>query len=302
MGGSKEDAIVLDRAALGWYAFVFFSLVGAGLGLPIPEELPILTAGGMAGHTSEDPILREDVRKATGLLVAEPQAGFPAGVPWSALNEASDVENWKDPGRPLRLHVWILLPLCILGVVISDGLLYGMGRFWGPRLLDMRWMRRLLPPDKRQRIEDNFHKYGVMVLLFARFLPTIRSPIFITAGIMRVSFIRFVVADGLYALPGVSLLFFLAYWFGDQFRDLVLAAETNLAKVGHVLILLLIVAVGLYLLHHFLRHPVATGDPREELPVIGELAAKAKQAHPPAPPSPDGKWARSGQSQQESHK
>jgi membrane protein DedA with SNARE-associated domain len=298
MGGSSEDAIVFDRAALGWYAFVFFSLVGAGLGLPIPEEVPILTAGGMAGHTSEDPVLREDVRKAAGLLVAQPQAGFPASVPWAGLNEASDVENWKDPGRPLRLHVWILLPLCILGVVISDGLLYGMGRFWGPRLLDMPWMRRLLPSDKRKRIDENFHKYGVMVLLFARFLPTIRSPIFIMAGIMRVSFIRFVVADGLYALPGVSLLFFLAYWFGDQFRDLVLAAETNVAKVGHVLILLFIVAIALYLLRHFLRHPVATGDPREELPVIGGLAAKARQTPSDPPPSSDGKWARSDQSQE----
>jgi membrane protein DedA with SNARE-associated domain len=293
---------VLDRAALYWYGFIFFSLVGAGLGLPIPEEIPIVTAGGMTGHASEDPVLREDVGKAAGLLAAAPDAAFPAALPWGALSQAQDLENWKNPDPPLRLHIWIFLPLCILGVVISDGLLYGMGRFWGPRLLETRWMKRLLPGDKRQRIEDNFHKYGVMVLLFARFLPTIRSPIFIMAGIMRVSFVRFVIADGLYALPGVSLLFFLAYWFGDQFRDLVRAAESDLAKFGHVLILLLIVAVGLYLLHHFLKHPVATGDPREELPMIGELAAKAKHANPPPPSSEDGKWARSDQSQQKSAK
>jgi membrane protein DedA with SNARE-associated domain len=284
---------VFNKAALYIYFGVFFSLVGAGLGLPIPEEVPILTAGVMAGHTSEDPVLRQDVGMAVSELSATPDAVSPSILRWHAQVLALNPGDWKDPGPPLRLHVWILLPLCILGVVISDGLLYGMGRFWGPRLLELRWMKRLLPGDKRRRIEDNFHKYGVMVLLFARFLPTIRSPIFIMAGIMRVSFVRFVIADGLYALPGVSLLFFLAFWFGDQFRDLILAAETSVAKVGHVLILLLIVGVAIYLVHHFLRHPVATGDPREELPVIGGLAAKAKHAHQPPSTPEDGKWARS---------
>src|SRR5947209_13273727 len=141
-----------------------------------------------------------------------------------------------------------------------------MGRFWGPRLVDAPWMKRLIPPERQRRIEDNFHRYGVLVLLFARFLPTIRSPIFIMAGIMRLPFTRFVLADGLYALPGVSLLFFLAFWFGDQFRSLVYAAEGRVASARPVLVLLGIAAVAGYLFHHFLRHPVATGDPREELP------------------------------------
>src|SRR5262249_42879509 len=145
---------------------------------------------------------------------------------------------------PVPLRWWIMLPLCILGVVISDGLLYGIGRFWGPRLLDSAWMKRLMPAERRQRIEGNFHDYGVLVVLFARFLPTIRSPIFIMAGTMRLPFTKFVIADGLYAIPGVSLLFFLAFWFGDQFRDLVLAAEGRVQSLRPILILLLIAGVA----------------------------------------------------------
>ena len=78
-----------------------------------------------------------------------------------------------------------ILPVCYAGVITSDVMLYGIGRLWGPRLLKNRWVARIVPPDKRERIENNFHRYGVLVLLFARFLPTIRSPIFITAGVMR---------------------------------------------------------------------------------------------------------------------
>ena len=35
---------------------------------------------------------------------------------------------------------------------------------------------------ERAEIEKNFHDHGIKVLLFARFLPGIRSPIFIMAG------------------------------------------------------------------------------------------------------------------------
>jgi membrane protein DedA with SNARE-associated domain len=211
----------------------FGLLLAAGVGFPIPEELPIIGAGIWAGHNQE-----------------------------------------LGPFR------WLIWPVCIFGVVVSDSLLYGIGRFFGPRLLEKKWVVRFLSPQKRQRIEDNFHKYGVLTLLFARFLPAIRSPIFVTAGVMRLSFMRFVIADGVYAIPGVGLLFFLSYWFGDRFKDLVERAEAGVDRVKPLLILLVIAAVAGFLVYHFLRRPMAIGDP-EELPLIGEkLAAKIEGAHP----------------------
>jgi membrane protein DedA with SNARE-associated domain len=210
----------------------FGLLLAAGVGFPIPEELPIIGAGIWVGHN-------------------------------------------QDLG-PFR---WLLWPVCIVGVVVSDSLLYGIGRFFGPRLLEKKWVVRFLPPQKRQRIEENFHKYGVLTLLFARFLPAIRSPIFITAGVMRLSYVRFAIADGVYAIPGVGLLFFLAYWFGDQFKELVEKAEATVDRIKPLLILLVIAAVAGFLVYHFLRRPMAIGDP-EELPLIGgKLAAKMEGSH-----------------------
>ena len=217
----------MENAAL-YYLGVFAALVAAGVGFPMPEEIPIVTAGALAGHAAQEP------------------------------NSA--------------LRWWILLPVCILGVVISDGLLYLIGRVFGMSVLKFPFVARLLPPERLQRIQRNFRRYGVLILLFARFLPGIRSPIFLTAGIMRLSWRRFLLADGLYAIPGVSLLFFLAYWFTDQFRDLVERAEEDISRVRPLLVLLAILAVGVYFLVQFLRHPVHTGDP-QELPLIGEEMA-----------------------------
>jgi len=166
-----------------------------------------------------------------------------------------------------QLRWWIMLPVCIIGVVISDGFLYGIGRLWGPKLLQVRWIKtRLLPPDRQQQIQDNFHKYGVKILLGARLLPGIRSPIFIMAGIMRLSFAKFLMADGLYAIPGVSLLFFLGFWFTDQFLEAVKRTED---RVRPLIVVVAITAVATYLLLHFLRRPVVTGAPEElDLPRV----------------------------------
>jgi hypothetical protein len=131
-----------------------------------------------------------------------------------------------------------------------------------------------MPPERRDRIERNFHKYGVMALLFARMLPGIRSPIFIMAGIMRLPLRRFLLADGLYAIPGVSLLFFLSYWFGQQFLELVERTEKKIEAVKSIAIVFILGGVTFYLLMSFFRRPISTGDPKE-LPLIGDkMAAK----------------------------
>ena len=231
----------------------FALLVAAGVGFPIPEEVPVVGAGLWVG---QNPELR----------------------PWSFL----------------------ALPICILGVVISDALLYTIGRLYGPRLLEYRWTSRLLPPEKLARIEGNFHKYGVKILLFARVLPGIRSPIFITAGIMKLPLRRFVLADGIYAIPGVSLLFFLAFWFGDQFKELFDKIEKDLDVAKPIIILAALAAVAAYICYHFVRKPIPTGDPRDlpltDLPLIGQkvaatiegMTATVKPVGPKPAPSTNG--------------
>lgn len=270
---------MFNKAALYVYLGVFSTLVAAGLGFPIPEEIPIVTAGAWAGHAAEDPPADDSIPEVLANLAISPVLPFPANIPWAAVANDPDIQLAPPASDHVPLRWWIMLPVCIIGVVIGDSLLYGMGRFWGPRVLETRWMKRFVSTERRGKIEGNFHRYGVLVLLFARFLPTIRAPIFIMAGTMRVSFARFVVADGLYAIPGVSLLFGLSFWLGDQFRDLVSKQIEKVEKLKPILILALIAGVVAYLIYHFLRHPVATGDPREELPVIGQRVANTMAAN-----------------------
>ena len=198
------DARVLDRAALWIYGTVFCSILATGLGAPVPEELFIVGAGVTCGHNRAERDL--SIEQTVAVLAADPTLPFPANIAWVALNEAPAIAR-PEPPPTVGLKWYFMLPICVLGVVIGDGFLYGIGRIWGTRLVDSRWMQRVLPEHKKLKIEDNFHRYGIWVLLFARLLPTIRSPIYMMAGVMRIPFKVFLLADGLYAIPGVSLLF-----------------------------------------------------------------------------------------------
>ncbi|MCI0640092.1 MAG: DedA family protein [Gemmataceae bacterium] len=170
---------------------------------------------------------------------------------------------------------WIMLPLCILAVVIGDGLLYTIGRLFGPHLLQYGWVkRRLLPPDRLERIEDNFRKHGIKILFIARLTPGIRSPIFFTAGLTRMSAARFFLADAIYAIPGVTLLFFLGYWFSGSMVSLI---NNEMAQIKHVMILVVILGVAGYVLYRFLRRPVVTGDPKDIPPLAAKITHTIKQ-------------------------
>ena len=220
-------------ADLFWPMFwAFVSLVAAGFGAPIPEEIPTITAAIW--------------------VASSPSLG------------------------PLR---WLILLVCFIGILISDTLLYGIGRLWGTKLLEHRWTARLMPPGRREQIEANFERYGVKILLLVRWVPGIRSPMFVTAGTMRLTFYRFIIADAIAAAIGHSMLFFLAYWFGDQFKDLVSTAENKAQSVVRPLLILgAILAVALYLVFHFWKRPVTVGDPKE-VPLIGpRVAAKIEQS------------------------
>src|SRR5947208_3115282 len=93
---------------------------------------------------------------------------------------------------------WIMLPVCIVGVIIGDSFLYLIGRFWGTKLLQLPFIsKRLLTPDRLEAISENFRKRGVAVLLFARLTPGIRAPIFLTAGMTKLPITLFLLADGI---------------------------------------------------------------------------------------------------------
>lgn len=175
-----------------------------------------------------------------------------------------------------NLKWYVMLPVVIVGVVLGDGVLYGAGRLWGDRLMRLGWVQRnLVPPEKRAEIEKNFHDRGIAVLLGARLLPGIRTPIFIMAGVLRVPLARFLLADGLYAIPGVNLLFWLSYALTDQVMEVFKQVEKYRPLV---MVAILSAVAGALLQKYVFGRKVSTGEPPHVPPVIAVPAGAVVHA------------------------
>src|SRR5262245_17793613 len=113
-----------------------------------------------------------------GALVA---AAFGAPIPEEIPIATGGVmvgRAWNDPESGMRW--WVMLPLCITGVVLCDAILYGIGRKWGRWLIGRKWVqRRVMSQEQFHKIEKNFHDYGIRILLIARLLPGVRTPVFL---------------------------------------------------------------------------------------------------------------------------
>ena len=236
--------MLVDWVAFWKYTGVVTTLIAAGFGAPIPEEIPVVTAGAMVGHDAQE-------------RHHEAMAGAIGGGPVHYLTpHPTGLTRW-----------WIMLPLCILGVVVADTILYAAGRLFGARLLHSPWFRRrILPDDKRESIEKNFHDRGVLILLGARFTPGIRTPVFIMSGVLRMPLGRFLLADGLYAIPGVNLLFWLAYLFTDQFVEAIEAVDRHRPLVA---VAVLSALFGIILYKFLTSRTLSTGDP-EQIPMLAK--------------------------------
>jgi membrane protein DedA with SNARE-associated domain len=151
---------------------------------------------------------------------------------------------------PPTMIPWVAFLVCLAGAVIGDCIMYFLGYHFGRGLLkDHRWWARLLTPEREAKIEEQFRIHGLGVFFVARFLVGVRGPVYLTAGILRVSFRRFLVIDLLCAAVVVGTVFGLSYLFGSQIQ--------NWIKVGQIFltvaVVLLVLAIGVFLWRRHLK-------------------------------------------------
>src|SRR4029453_4385614 len=95
--------------------------------------------------------------------------------------------------------------------------------------------RVVLSPAGAQVLKAAYRRHALKTVVTARHVMGLRAAAFLTAGIARVPFWKFVVAEAGPALAGVPLVFGLPFFFTDQIKAIaadVHRAERWLALVG----------------------------------------------------------------------
>ena len=108
--------------------------------------------------------------------------------------------------------------VCVfLGCYLSDWIAYWIGRRLGPKLWKFKWFASMVCKKRFKQMKVFYQNYGFLTLLVGRFIPFgVRNCLFITAGMTRMHFGKFVFSDGIACLISNTALFTLAYSFGKN--------------------------------------------------------------------------------------
>jgi membrane protein DedA with SNARE-associated domain len=148
------------------------------------------------------------------------------------------------------LDPWLALGWCIFGAIVGDCIMYFIGYHFGRGVLcEHPWWARFVTPHREAQIEVMFRRHGLKVFLVARFLVGLRSPVYLTAGILRVSFKRFFLIDLICATAVVGTFFGLTYWFGKNIPLWVKWGEV----LATVVVVIALAVVGIWLWQRYRR-------------------------------------------------
>ncbi|MCB0393537.1 MAG: DedA family protein [Bdellovibrionales bacterium] len=132
-----------------------------------------------------------------------------------------------------------------IGVMAGDTFLFTIGRRFGKKVFTWPGARAIFTPERVERAEAKIQKNARLICFVARFMPGLRSPIFLTAGTMGVPYRTFFIQDGGAALISVPVWI----WAGWKFYEEIEKAFGFLASAK----IYIVGAIGLIVLYYFVK-------------------------------------------------
>ncbi len=116
-------------------------------------------------------------------------------------------------GTVVPHHTMHLFFASVLGCFFSDIVAFSIGRYFGPK-----WCSRIVSSERVIKMESFYKKYGILAIGIGRCIPFgLRNGIFMTAGAGRMSFVKFLLADGISCLIFSTAVFYGALQLGKNY-------------------------------------------------------------------------------------
>lgn len=165
------------------YAAIFGFMCVCALGVPIPEEVIIVSAG-LVGH-----------------MALNPQE-YPPPYPGAKA---------CDP--------YTLAVVTFITVVVTDYFIFSIGKYFGYQIIHSQRFKKYFPEDKMIKVRLWAQRYGFFAPGIFRFIPGVRFPGHLMCGALGVKTWVFLIVDGGAALFSVPTQVLLVSFYG---RDILM--------------------------------------------------------------------------------
>jgi membrane protein DedA with SNARE-associated domain len=136
------------------------------------------------------------------------------------------------------------------GLLAADFSLYLVGRKYGRMIVCHRRFHKIISPERLLILEDKFNKRGILFILFGRQLIGLRAQIFLAAGVMRMSAIKFLITDAISFQFTIALMVGAGYIGGHNLQVI----KKHITRIEHIGILLIIIIFSGYLFLRYFRY------------------------------------------------
>jgi membrane protein DedA with SNARE-associated domain len=144
---------------------------------------------------------------------------------------------------------WLLAALIgTLGTGFGSAIGYAIGAWGGKPLVD-RYGRYLgVTPDKMVWAEKWFCKFGESAVFYTRLLPVVRTIVNVPAGLLGMSFYKFMAYTIAGALPWCLVLAYLGFSLGKNWDEVLQYSHPIAWAIGGLVLAIIVGAIVVYLL------------------------------------------------------
>jgi membrane protein DedA with SNARE-associated domain len=136
------------------------------------------------------------------------------------------------------------------GLLLTDFSLYWVGKKYGRKVVEHKRFRRILSVERLLTLEEKFKKWGIYVVFVGRHFLGIRAQIFLAAGVMRMSTLKFIIADAASAILTMTLMIGIGFFGGNSIE----IVRKDLKRIEHVGILILAILFTGWMIYKYFRN------------------------------------------------
>ena len=201
-----EDQIAawfLQIAYQPWlvYCLVIGLMFASSFGLPLPEEVTIISAS------------------LTAFMATHP-----------------DIYPPPEPGAK-GVEPFTLAAICAFSVFISDYVIYWIGAFFGDRLMKHPKWKERFEGKTFKRVQRWIQKYGTLAPFIFRFTPGLRFPGHMMCGAIGLPRWKFIIVVGTAALITVPTQVILISLYGEVILGVLSKVKTGIVGISLVVVL-----------------------------------------------------------------
>lgn len=187
------------------YGFITLFMLASSFGLPVPEEL-VLVSAGLVAYMAKNP------------------------------------EMFPPPYEGAQgVNIFTLSLICFFAVFCSDLLVYFIGKFFGGRIIKTRFFQKQVAGRGFDTINSWFQKYGGWACGIFRFTPGLRFPGHMSCGLLGIPMWKFMLIDGLAAVVSVPTQVYIVATYGELILEKIREFKIVAASVLGIVLLIWII-------------------------------------------------------------